>query len=212
MIESNSREFHNKYVKDFTHALENTEVTSADGHISYDEGLDLSRDMLREARAQGKKILIIGNGGSAAIASHMTIDFVKQTNIRTLNFNDSSVLTAVSNDISYEDVFAYPIEKYADEGDILLAISSSGNSENIIRGTRMARQKGCKTITCSAFSEGNRLRKQGDLNFYVPTKSYGVAETLHQLISHEIMDVLLYCEDNVDIFNRNQVKKPSEQH
>ena len=209
MIELNSREFHHKYVSSFISGLENMEVSTPTEKLSYKEGLNLSSTILREARANKKKIMIIGNGGSAAIASHMTVDFMKQAKIRTINFNDSSVLTALANDISYDEVFSHPIEKFADEGDILIGISSSGNSENIVRGAQMAAKFGCKVITCSGFNEDNRLRKLGDLNFYVPTQSYGIAETLHQLITHEIMDVFLYCENDIDIFYRNQVQNPS---
>lgn len=132
--------------------------------------------------------MFIGNGGSASIASHMAIDFWKNSGIKAVSFNDSSQLTCLSNDFGYEYVFEKPIEMFAENGDVLIAISSSGRSRNILRGVKAARRKRCRIITMSGFKKNNPLRKIGDLNYYAPSDSYGFVEIIHGAICHLFAD------------------------
>ena len=138
-----------------------------------------------------KKLIFIGNGASASISSHMSTDYWKNGGIRAIAFNDSSLLTCISNDYGYKHVFEKPIEMFADTGDILIAISSSGKSENILNGVEAARLKNCHVITCSGFETNNPLRTLGDLNFFVPSKDYGPVEILHLSILHCIVDCII---------------------
>ena len=135
--------------------------------------------------------MFIGNGASAAISSHMATDFWKNGAIKAIAFNDSSLLTCISNDYGYQHVFEKPVEMFAEKGDILIAISSSGRSENIIKGAKMALYKDCNLITLSGFEENNTLRLLGHINFYVPSSSYGLIEIIHQTICHCILDILI---------------------
>jgi len=139
----------------------------------------------------GGKLIFIGNGASAAISSHMSTDFWKNGGIRAVAFNDSSLLTCISNDYGYEYVFEKPIEMFAGKGDILIAISSSGRSENILRGVKVAKGKGCHIITLSGFDSYNPLFRLGDINFYVPSNSYGPVEIIHHSICHCILDTIM---------------------
>lgn len=141
--------------------------------------------------SKDKKIMFIGNGGSAAIASHMALDFWKNGRIKATAFNDSSLLTCLSNDYGYEYVFEKAVEMFADAGDLLFSISSSGNSKNILNGVQAARQKGCKIITLSGFNNDNALRLKGSINFFVSSDKYGPVEVLHQFICHYILDIYL---------------------
>ena len=136
----------------------------------------------------GNKLGFIGNGGSAGIASHMAIDYSKNGNIRSQAFNDPSALTCLGNDLGYENVFAKQIEFHARPGDLLVAISSSGNSQNILNGVAQARETGCKVVTLSGFAEDNRLRDLGDINFYVPSREYGFVEITHLALCHAVVD------------------------
>ncbi len=111
--------------------------------------------------------------------------------MRAIAFNDAALLTCVSNDIGYKHVFEKSIEMFADKGDVLIAISSSGKSENILRGAAAAKKKGCKIITLSGFKIGNPLRKSGNLNFYVPSYVYGYVEILHHSICHCILEYIM---------------------
>ena len=139
----------------------------------------------------GGKLLFIGNGGSAAIASHMATDFWKNAEIRALAFNDSVSLTCVSNDHGYPYVFEKSIGMFGESRDVLIAISSSGKSENILRATLLAREKGLRIITFSGFEPTNPLRGQGHINFYVPAAHYGYVEVIHHSLCHCLIDVIL---------------------
>ena len=140
-----------------------------------------------------KKVIFIGNGGSAAIASHLSVDYWKNGGMRAIAFNDTSLLTCIGNDYGYPFVFEKPIEMFADEGDVLIAISSSGKSDNILNGAKMARKMKCPVITMSGFKSDNPLRSLGDLNFYVPapTGAYGFVEIAHLTLCHCIVDMII---------------------
>src|SRR5438132_872687 len=164
------------------------------GSMTYDEleeGLERAVSILLEQTRRGLKVMFIGNGASAAIGSHQALDYWKNGGMRAVTFNDLALLTAVSNDFSYAEVFEKPIEMFADVGDILLAISSSGRSENILRGADAARKQGCRVITFSGFRSDNPLRSRGELNFYVPSMSYGHVEVTHLALSHTLVDTII---------------------
>ena len=136
-------------------------------------------------------MIFIGNGCSAAIASHMAIDYTKNGGIRAMAMNDGSALTCLSNDLGYENVFAKQLEMHARQGDLLVAISSSGSSENILPAVGTARERGCAVITLSGFSPNNPLRQMGDLNLYVPSGEYGFVEVTHLSLCHAMLDLAM---------------------
>jgi D-sedoheptulose 7-phosphate isomerase len=140
---------------------------------------------------QGNKLMFIGNGGSAAIASHMAADFSKTGNLRSVAFNDASALTCLGNDLGYENVFAKQIELHARQGDFLVAISSSGRSANILKGVSAARATGCAVLTLSGFQSDNPLRRQGDINMWVNSDYYGFVEIAHMALTHAILDMAM---------------------
>jgi len=159
--------------------------------------MKLSNAVQRTVRAlcavkrKRKKVIFIGNGGSASIASHQAIDYWKNGGIRAFSLNDASALTCISNDFGYASVFQKPLEMFTDRGDMLFAISSSGRSSNIINAVRAARKKGAFCVTLSGFSAKNPLRRLGDINFYVPSSSYGIVEITHLAICHAIVDRIM---------------------
>ena len=136
----------------------------------------------------GRKYFFIGNGGSAAIASHMATDFSNKAGISALALNDLSALTCVSNDYGYGDVFERQLGWHAKPGDRLFAISSSGQSANILNAAKYAGRAGLMVITMSGFAPDNPLRQLGDVNFYVPSSSYGIVETAHLAILHALLE------------------------
>jgi len=144
---------------------------------------------MREAHNQGKKVIFIGHGGSAGICSHMATDYSKNGGIRSMAMNDGSVLTCLGNDYGYEHVFEKQIEWHAHENDILVAISSSGASANILNGVAAGRRAGCFVISLSGFGADNPLRQTGDLNFYLANPNYGFVEVGHLVILHSILDI-----------------------
>ncbi len=178
------------YFDTLARAIRDVEVTDAGGKaMAVEDAFNRVRKAAHAAHDAGKKILFIGNGGSAGIASHLAIDFTKNGKLRSLAFNDPSALTALGNDLGYENVFAKQIEYHAAAGDIVIAISSSGKSPNILAGVAVARQRDCGIVTFSGFTENNDLRKTGDVNFYVRATEYGFVEVAHLSICHAILDL-----------------------
>ncbi|MEQ9638563.1 MAG: SIS domain-containing protein [Alphaproteobacteria bacterium] len=147
--------------------------------------------LLRQAGENGNKLMIVGNGGSAAIASHLTVDFSKNVGIPALAFNDAIMMSALGNDMGQDQVFARPIAMYGKPDDVVLAISSSGNSDNIVEAVWSARNVGCKVVTMSGFRSDNRLRRLGDWNLYVPNGEYGFVEITHLAFCHAIVDLAM---------------------
>lgn len=171
--------------------LSKIRVTDSKGkELDFDKAVGQVIKLISAQREKGNKIIIIGNGGSASIAGHIAADFLKNLKIPALAFNDASLLTCLSNDLGYENVFSAPIGILAKKGDILFAISSSGKSENILNAVRQAKKTGCIVAGLSGFSSSNPLRTMGDINFYVPSSSYGAVEIAHLAICHAIVDVL----------------------
>ncbi len=169
-----------------------TQVTDKDNKaIDFSDAVEKAINLIVNQTSNGNKVIFIGNGGSASIASHQAIDFFKNGGMRAIAFNDSSLLTCLSNDFGYQYVFEKPIEMFADKGDVLVAISSSGKSENILRGADAAKNKGCHVITMSGFKSDNPLRSKGELNFYVPSDSYGYVEITHLTLCHCMVDTIV---------------------
>jgi D-sedoheptulose 7-phosphate isomerase len=165
------------------------EVQDRDGAVlSQGDAIGIVIGWARAAHAQGRKLMFIGNGGSAGICSHMATDYSKNGNLRSLAFNDGAMLTCLGNDLGYENVFARQIDIHGMEGDVLMAISSGGRSPNILEGVAAARRKGCRVVTLSGFGADNPLRKRGDINFYLPSNQYGFVEIGHLAICHAILD------------------------
>ena len=143
----------------------------------------------KEAHAGGHKLMFIGNGGSAGIASHMAIDYSKNGGLRSLAFNDGAALTCLGNDLGYDQVFAKQVEMHGRPGDVLIAISSSGRSPNILNAAKAARAGGIFVATLSGFDADNPLRRLGDVNLYLASHEYGFVEIGHAALCHAVLDL-----------------------
>lgn len=152
-------------------------------------------DLTRETHERGGCVYFIGNGGSAAMASHMATDACKGGHLRALAFNDPTMLTAIGNDLGYDQAFSLPLERLARAGDLVISISSSGNSPNIVRALETARRLGLAAVTLSGRQPDNRSRALGHLNFYAPLARYGWVESAHQIVIHHWLDEYFarYC-------------------
>jgi D-sedoheptulose 7-phosphate isomerase len=179
------------YFDDLATLAGRSEVTAGGAERTFDQLLEWCTAILQPARDADAKILFVGNGGSAAIASHMATDYGKNGGYRTLAFNDPAALTCLSNDLGYEEVFAYPIERHARREDVVVAISSSGCSPNILRAADAATKAGCHILTLSGFEADNPLRQQGDWNVYLPSDSYGFVEIGHLTVLHAVLDAAM---------------------
>ena len=149
------------------------------------------KEMLLEIKNNGKKVIIAGNGGSAAMASHVAVDFTKQAGIRTVNFNEPDLITCFANDYGYERWIAKAVEFYGDEGDMVILISSSGNSENIVNAAKTAKSMGMTVITFTGFKSDNLLNQNGHLNFWLDSKAYNIIENTHQIWLLMVCDLII---------------------
>lgn len=189
----------NSYVKNLTEILNGVCVTDEHGkEIPVNNAIEKVVEMMITIKIAGKKVMLVGNGGSSAIASHGQNDFCKACNIKALTFHETSVLTAFTNDINYESAFSLQVEMWAEKGDMLVAISSSGQSENILNAANEANQKGCHVVSLSGFNSDNKLRSLGQINFYVPSLSYGCVELSHDIILHSISDFVMSAANKTD--------------
>lgn len=146
--------------------------------------------LTRGARKTRSAIFLVGNGASASMASHIAADLCKNADLNTEVFSDFSLLTAVANDVGADHLYAVPLQRRGKAGDLLVAISSSGQSRNILAAARMARRIGMKVITFSAMRVANPLRAMGELNFYVGAATYGLAESAHAVLLHYWVDMV----------------------
>lgn len=173
----------------FQRAVSASIVTSATGErLTLEEGISVAINILKEALANGHHVYIVGNGGSAAVASHAAIDFLNVIGISAHTLHDSAMLTCMANDYGYENAYARILNTMARPGDVLFAISSSGRSQNICKTTHVVRQIGGHVITLSGFRADNPLRQLGDINLWLESDDYGVVEMGHQFILHNLAD------------------------
>jgi D-sedoheptulose 7-phosphate isomerase len=158
---------------------------------SYSESLHAVVEFFIKGKKNKAMCYFIGNGGSAGIAVHMTADYLKNGGIKTRSMHDPSTITCLGNDFGYEYIFSKQLEIIAEKNDLLVAISSSGNSQNILNAVEVAKKKGCKIITFTGFKEDNNLRQLGDYNVYVPSMEYGIVESIHNMILQQIVDEIV---------------------
>ena len=149
------------------------------------------KKLLLKTKKSNNKIIIEGNGGSAAIASHVAVDFTKLNNIRTINFNEADLITCFANDYGYENLFSKIIEHYGNKGDLLILVSSSGKSKNHLKAATKAKSKKfSKIVTLTGFKKNNPLSKKGHINFWIDSKKYNHVENFHQIILLSLTDLI----------------------
>ena len=177
-------QFIKTYLQDFIELLQpNDDIT---------EDLVKVRNLLQEISGSNKKVLIFGNGGSAAIASHFSVDLTKNAKLRCVNFNEAGLITCFANDYGFEHWAEKAVDFYGDEGDMLIVISSSGQSQNMINAVKAARNGSFHSVvTLSGFLETNPLKELGDINLWADNKSYNFVENIHQIWLLAITDLVI---------------------
>ena len=149
------------------------------------------KEMLLEVKERGNKVIVVGNGGSAAIAGHIAVDFTKQAGIRTVNFNEPNLITCFANDYGYEKWVSKAIEFYGDKGDIAILISTSGSSLNMLNAAKTAKELNMQVVTFTGFDEENPLKQSGNLNLWVNSRAYNVVENTHQIWLLLVCDLII---------------------
>lgn len=183
---------HTEYLNRFIDALKGTAFYKGSVKADdYEEGIGLLFDVFSEAKEKGGTLYFVGNGGSAAIASHMTSDFKKNGCMKTGALLDASVITCFGNDFGYDHIYSKQLEQIGEEGDVLVAISSSGNSPDIVNAVLQAKKIGMKVITFSGFKSDNKIKSMGDINVYTAIEQYGIVESVHITILQQVVDTIL---------------------
>ena len=186
-----------EYLRRFTDLLLATQSTNGNGDsLNLDAAMGQVVDRIRQVRNSHGVVLLVGNGGSAAIASHMQNDISKAAGIKALVFTEQPLLTALTNDNGYDTAFEFNTNLWAARGDLMIAISSSGSSENILRASRAALNAGANLVTMSGFKSDNQLRSLGEVNLYVASSMYGYVETAHAALGHYLTDAAAGLLDN----------------
>jgi D-sedoheptulose 7-phosphate isomerase len=185
-----------RYFDTFAALLHGAEASAADNRaLPLADAFVQIAGRAREAHGAGNKLMFIGNGGSAGIASHMAIDYSKNGRMRSLAFNDGAALTCLGNDLGYDQVFAKQVEMHGRPGDVLIAISSSGRSPNILNAVSAARVGGIFVATLSGFDADNPLRRMGDVNLYIASHEYGFVEIGHAALCHAVLDLAITSDN-----------------
>ena len=189
-------ELSNTYTKDYFsdvfEGLNAAQFSNIKGkELDFEIGMNNWINETQKRKSQKGIFFFCGNGASATMAEHLSHDCFQNGDMLTETVSETSHLTAIANDISYDEVFAYRISKMMEEKDMLITISSSGNSPNVIRAIEEARKKGAFIVTLSGKGEDNKSRKLGDLNFWVPLGTYGMVESAHAVLLHTWLDMFM---------------------
>ena len=184
--------FFKKYTNNLNNAVTNINI----------KNLNLASKLILDVIKKGKTIYVCGNGGSAAIANHYVCDFIKYFRQRSkfspkiVSLSNSiETITAIANDMNYKYIFKYQLESLYKKGDILLIVSSSGNSENVKEVLKFANKKKIKTIGFSGF-KGGYLNKNSNISLHVKAMNYGISEDSHHVLMHIILQYLIEAAKN----------------
>jgi len=158
--------------------------------VNKDDLIEVSNH-IKAVSQSGKKLMIAGNGGSAALSSHVSVDFTKAAGVRAINFNEADLLTCFANDYGFHKIYEKAIEFYGDSGDALILVSSSGSSQNVVNAAKRAKELNMSVITFSGFQSDNPLRSQGDFNFWVDSSAYNIVEMTHHVWLLSIVDYII---------------------
>lgn len=174
---------------EFQRVIANTEATDAAGKRGDTEAAMAGLvARFKALRAAGGRLYLVGNGGSAGVASHAVTDFLNVAKLRATTLHEPSLLTCMANDFGYEVAFSRVLATLASAGDVLVAISSSGQSANIRNAAAEMRKLGGKVVTLSGFKRDNPLRALGDVNLWLDSSDYGMVEIGHQFLLHNVAD------------------------
>ena len=174
-----------KYFKDYNKSI-------FDLLDNFDSSLiDTSVTLINECAKKKGKVYIVGNGGSSSMASHVSVDFAKAANVPSATFNNSNLITCFANDYSYENWVSEAIKAYLNSNDMIILISSSGASKNIVNAANYCKSKNIPLITFSGFNKNNPLSKTGNVNIHIESENYNYIEMSHHIILVSIVDIFV---------------------
>jgi D-sedoheptulose 7-phosphate isomerase len=173
----------------FSQIIGLTIITDAQNHVcDLEAEISALQERFLQMKNDRQNLYIVGNGGSAGVAAHAVTDFFNVAKIRATTLHESSLLTCMANDFGYEHAVGRMLGQLLNPDDVVIAISSSGNSMNMRNASTIAREKGAYVVTLTGFSADNPLRKLGDKNIWLNSDDYGFVEVGHQFVLHNIAD------------------------
>lgn len=178
-----------QHLNSVVEAVSSAEYTQLDQMLTETDAFRSIISELESVKERCGTVYVVGNGGSAGIASHFATDLLKALQIPAQTLYDSNITTCLSNDFGYENVFSYQLQHLFKKQDVLVAISSSGASQNILKAVDVASKKGGRVITFSGFRSTNPLRNMGHINAYIPSDKYGIVEMGHMCMLHTLIDL-----------------------
>jgi len=180
----NDKKWFASRLKEYKHALSMNDKKIIDN-------LAIFKKIVLDARDNNKTIYFAGNGASTTIASHAALDFTNQLAVKCHALNDPNFITCFANDFGYDDFMARSIKLYAESDDVIVLISSSGQSQNVINAAKVAKEMKCKVVTLSGFDYSNPLQKLGDINLWLDSKQYNIIECIHMFWLVMVCDVIV---------------------
>ncbi len=179
------------WITDLGSSIKNTKCKLSGEPISFDEAMEKLGDIFINASISRGSVWWVANGGSLAVCSHLSQDILNKLNVKSFVCSDPSLITCMANDFGYEHVYSKPLKKLIEKGDILIAISSSGDSQNIINAATLALEHELTLVTFSGFKITNRLYELNKgLAFYLPSSLYGLVEVGHEALLHAVIESL----------------------
>jgi len=170
--------------------LDSCEFSLGDEKLEIEKGHEQVVQLIQQARGKLANVFLIGNGGSAAIVSHAKTDLMNVGKVKAITLHESAIMTCLSNDYGYENVFSKQLQVLANPNDVLIAVSSSGQSQNILNAVDKIREKNGNVITLSGFKADNPLRHLGDMNYWINSDNYTLVEIAHLFVLHHLADCL----------------------
>ena len=175
---------YSSYLKEYNKSIYEL-INNVDSNL-----IDQSVNLIKQSVHNKSKVYIVGNGGSASIASHVSVDFAKVANVPSATFNNSNLITCFANDYGYENWVVEAIKAYTNKNDILILISSSGTSKNIVNAAQYCKYEKIDFITLSGFNKDNPLSKLGNINFHIDSNVYNFIEMSHHIILLALVDMV----------------------
>ena len=188
--------YHNNYIDSIYKGLKNSLFFIDNREVEGKVLFDALNMVIKVIHKNKNRVFFFGNGASSAFANHMALDFSKNGKILSRSLSDSSMLTALSNDYSYDEAMLEFLKiENPTKKDLIITISSSGNSNNVINVLEYCKSKSLKTLALSGLSSKNKSIRLSDFSIYSPMKTYGMVECIHQIFLHLILDNFMKIEE-----------------
>ncbi|MGL1887867.1 MAG: SIS domain-containing protein [Reichenbachiella sp.] len=205
------RNYEMDYLTSLSQLSQNTECHYNDAKLSISESMCKVVELTQDLQERKGRMFIVGNGASAAFANHMALDWSKNGKVNTYSLSDSALLSALANDFSYESAFEEFLKiEHANSNDIVITVSSSGNSPNIVKTLEYCEENGITTVGFSGLKESNKTRSLATHSLYVPAKTYGMVECIHQILLHmwldKFMGIYEWDRDTLQNMNDSEFK------